>query len=104
MSAALLHHWHFSDQMSMALAGHHYPVRLQPAVQPWADVVLLGEALAVSLGYVNGVYTNISDMMQEVVEQRRAAMQLDDDVWQEIGLMVSHQLEEEGWLELANGI
>jgi hypothetical protein len=67
-------------------------------------VVLLGEALAVSLGYVNGVYTNISDMMQEVVEQRRAAMQLDDDVWQEIGLMVSHQLEEEGWLELANGI
>jgi hypothetical protein len=67
-------------------------------------VVLLGEALAVSLGYVNGVYTNISDMMQEVVELRRAAMQLDDDVWQEIGLMVSHQLEEEGWLELANGI
>ncbi|MCL5796923.1 MAG: HDOD domain-containing protein [Gammaproteobacteria bacterium] len=104
MSAALLHHWHFSDQMSMALAGHHYPVRLQPAVQHWADVVLLGEALAASLGYVNGVYTNISDMMQEVVEQRRAAMQLDDDVWHEIGSMVSHQLEEEGWLELANGI
>ena len=43
-------------------------------------------------------------MKKEVVEQRRAAMQLDDDVWHEIGSMVSHQLEEEGWLELANGI
>lgn len=104
MSAALLHHWHFSDQMSMALAGHHYPIRLQPAVQPWADVVLLGEALAASLGYANGVYSNISDMMQGVVEQRRATMQLDDDVWHEIGSIVSQQLEEEGWLELANGV
>ena len=104
MSAALLHHWHFSDQMSMALAGHHYPARLQPAAQSWADVVLFGEALAVSLGYANGVYANVSDRMRGVVEQRRAVMQLGDDVWHEIGSIVSRHLEEEGWLELANGI
>lgn len=104
MSAALLHHWRFSDQMSMAVAGHHYPLRLQPAVQPWADLVLLGEALAVSLGYANGVYTQFSANMQTVVEQRRNALMLADAVWHELGLMVSAQLADEGWLELANGV
>lgn len=104
MSAALMHHWRFSDQLSMALAGHHYPTRLQPAIQPWADLVLLGEAMAANLGYANGVYSSCSDVMQSVVEQRRAKMQLTDADWHEIGLMVSTQLAEEGWLELANGI
>lgn len=104
MSAALLHHWRFSDQMSMAVAGHHYPLRLQPAVQPWADVVLLGEAIAASLGYGNGVYQQPSTTMQSVVEQRRERYQLSDAIWHELGSLVSAQLQDEGWLELANGV
>lgn len=32
MSAALLHHGRLSDQMSMAVVGHYYAARLQPAV------------------------------------------------------------------------
>lgn len=104
VSAALLHHWRFSDQMSMAVAGHHYPARLQPAVQPWADVVLLGEAMAASLGYGNGVYTHCSSTMQSVVAQRREGLNLPDTIWHELGLLVSTQLQDEGWLELANGV
>jgi len=104
MSAALMHHWRFSDQLSMALAGHHYPVRLQLAVQPWADLALLGEAMAVSLGYANGVYVGCSSIMQEVIAQRREALSLPDSVWHEIGVIVSSQLQDEGWLEIANGV
>jgi HD-like signal output (HDOD) protein len=104
MSAALMHHWHFSDLLSMALAGHHYPTRLQPTAQPLADLVLFGEAMAVNLGYPNGVYSHCSDRMQNIVDQRREERQLNDSVWQEIGLIVTTQVQDEGWLELANGI
>lgn len=104
MSAALLHHWRFSDQMSMALAAHHYPLRLQSALQPWADMVLLGEAMAVTLGYGNGVYTACSTSMQTLVQQRREAVQLNEPAWHDMSLLVSSQLQDEGWLELANGI
>lgn len=104
MSGALSHHWRFSDQMSMALAAHHYPIRLQPVGRSWADAILLGEAMAVSLGYTNGVYTQFSPSMQEIVEARKEALSCDDAIWQTLQQQVSTQLIDEGWLALADGV
>lgn len=60
--------------------------------------------MAVSLGYTNGVYTQFSPSMQEIVEARKEALSCDDAIWQTLQQQVSTQLIDEGWLALADGV
>ena len=104
IGAALLKQWGFADHIAMAIAAHHFPARLQPDLQPLADVLLFAEIIAARLGYPNGVYKEPSKMMTELVAHRCKL----DDISEADFLLLSQNiqtcLESEGWLELTDSL
>jgi HD-like signal output (HDOD) protein len=104
IGAALLKQWGFADYMAMAVAAHHFPARLQPELQPLADVVLFAEYIAVTLGFGNGVYDAPSAAMQDLVSLRGEEYGLSQAVLVTLSENVSEHLQTEGWLELADSL
>lgn len=104
IGAALLKHWGFADHMAMAVAAHHFPGRLQPDLQPLADVVLFAEVIAIRLGYGNGVYQTLSAVMQELVAHRCELYGITESDWINLSETIQDSLHNEGWLELADSL
>jgi HD-like signal output (HDOD) protein len=104
IGAALLKHWGFADYMAMAIAAHHFPERLQIESQPLADIVLLAEYMAASLGFMNGVYQSPSTVMQDLAMKRCQVCQISEGDFLSLSHRVQEALENEGWLELADSI
>lgn len=104
IGAALLKQWGFADYMAMAVAAHHFPGRLQPELQPLADVVLFAEYIAAKLGFTNGVYPAPSAAMQELVNARVRVYDISEAALITLSESVSENLQTEGWLELADSL
>jgi HD-like signal output (HDOD) protein len=104
IGAALLKQWGFADYMAMAVAAHHFPARLQPELQPLADVVLFAEYIAAKLGFTNGVYTATSVGMQDLVSARVRVYDISEATLITLSESVSEHLQTEGWLELADSL
>jgi HD-like signal output (HDOD) protein len=104
IGAALLKQWGFADYMAMAVAAHHFPARLQPELQPLADVVLFAEYIAVTLGFGNGVYDAPSAAMHDLVLSRGEAYGISEAILTDLSADVADGLQAEGWLELADSV
>jgi len=104
IGAALLKQWGFADYMAMAVAAHHFPARLQPELQPLADIVLLAEYIAAKLSFTNGVYAAPSVAMQELVNSRSALYEISESTLTSLSEVVLDSLQTEGWLELADSV
>jgi len=104
IGAALLKQWGFADYMAMAVAAHHFPARLQPELQPLADLVFFAEYIAASLGFANGVYPAPSAAMQELIQTRGIIYDISPATLTSLSETVSDSLQAEGWLELADSL
>lgn len=104
IGAALLKHWGFADHMAMAVAAHHFPGRLQPDMQMLADVVLFAEAISARLGFCNGVYQQLSPVMQTLLLQRCDLYGISESDLLSLSETTQDSLQSEGWLELADSL
>lgn len=104
IGAALMKYWGFPDHMAMAIAAHHFPGRLQPALQPMADVVLLAETMASYLGFGNGVYEAEVSQMGALARDRMEKLGMSEVDFSRLAERVQDVMAEEDWMELANSM
>jgi HD-like signal output (HDOD) protein len=102
IGAALLKYWGFTDNMVMAVAGHHFPGRLPLAQQPIADMVLLAESMAGYMGFDNGVDKATPGMLNSFVSERMQVIGMTEADFLRISERIKDALAEEDWMELAS--
>lgn len=104
IGGALFKYWGFPDHMAMAVAAHHFPLRIQPELQPMADLVCFSEVIAYKMGYGNSLTIAVSDTMEHVYAQRSALYGLDDWSLAALQKTIEEKLIEEDWLSLADSL
>jgi HD-like signal output (HDOD) protein len=101
IGASLLKYWGFTDNMVMAVAGHHFPGRLPLAQQPIADMVLLAETMAVYMGYDNGIDKATPNLLNSLAIERLQVLGMSEGEFLQLSERIKDALEEDDWMDLA---